>query len=185
MINIEGLAHICYSHNNLYLCIAWIVIMLTSSCLCVMLIFKSVADFLRYDVTVKKRFVHEHRPLFPIVTLCPMYPFATDLSLSLLNQASVEITSAPSKMMLSLEKYARNRSGSYLDDSTKSQFIDLESMLLSCRIGKIECMFRRIWHPFFFNCYRFNTGLDSDGNQIDRMRVDIAGASFKLGKFVF
>ena len=70
-----------------------------------------------------------------------------------------------------------------MPDSVKRQFSDLDSMLFSCSFNNRRCNsshFEWIWHPYFFGCYRFNSGFDSNGLKTDLWKSTLAGRSFRF-----
>ena len=58
-----------------------------------------------------------------------------------------------------------------------------ELSVIRCSIGNRTCNasdFQWIWLPGFYNCYRFNSGFDSNNTPVDLIRVDTTESVFKF-----
>ena len=68
-----------------------------------------------------------------------------------------------------------------MDDSQKRRLSELS--VIRCTIGNRTCSandFQWIWMPWFYSCYRFNAGFDSNNSQVDPIRVDRTDSVFKF-----
>ena len=58
-----------------------------------------------------------------------------------------------------------------------------ELSVISCTIGNRTCSasdFQWIWMPWYYNCYRFNAGFNSNNTPIELIRVDATDSLFKF-----
>jgi len=56
----------------------------------------------------------------------------------------------------------------------------IDEMLIWCRFGGVECFssdFEWLFHPYFGNCYIFNSGKDSNGEQVP-IRISYKAAQY-------
>ena len=70
-----------------------------------------------------------------------------------------------------------------MPDSIKRKLSNLDSILFYCTFNNLECNsshFEWIWHPYFYGCYRFNSGFDSNGLRTDFWKSTLAGRSFRF-----
>ena len=168
-LKVDGVPNIVRAHN-IALKLAWLAILLTFFGVCVSLIVGTFTENLKYEVTTKTRMLQEQQALFPTFTICQVNPFSSDFATYLMNEANAS-------NIFELELYMKNTTGSYLSDSQKQKLSDLSMILQTCTIGNKACSandFEWIWHPVYYNCYRFNTEASSFNNQ-SIIRTNIAG----------
>ena len=170
LIKVDGLPNIIRSKFVVIKCI-WCVILTCSAGICAWLIVQSVQDYLKYEVTTKDRLFSEQEAIFPTITICQINPFSTDYAVSLFLEAGTTSIN-------SLEWFTKNTTGSYLTDDQKRQLSNLDNIILSCSFDGESCNssdFTWVWHPRYYNCYRYNSGFDSNGNKKTLKKVNIAG----------
>jgi hypothetical protein len=88
---------------------------------------------------------------------------STDYAASLFAQA--DLTNDVSHISL-LDTYWMNTTGNYLTSAQKARMSNLTDILVDCSINQVKCdarNFEFVYHPFFYNCYRLNSGRDASG----------------------
>ena len=174
LLKVDGIPNIVRSKNRL-LQLIWLILLFVFVSICIMLIIDSVNAYLRFDVTTKSRLLRETRATFPTITICQVNPFSTDYATQLMKQANTT-------SMYALELYTKNTTGAYLTDASKQQLSNFTRMLIKCSFASQTCTssdFQWVWHPSKYNCYRFNTGLNTTtGEEIALKKVNIAGQNY-------
>ena len=136
----------------------WVLVLILSAIFCLVLIVKSIQEYLRYEVSTRTRLLTEQQSVFPTIIICNQNPFTTPYADALFSSAN--ITNDVNNIWL-LDKYWRETTGSYLNDAQKGKMSNLNDMLISCKFGFLTCNesdFEFIYHPYHHNCYRFNSG---------------------------
>ena len=181
-LKVDGIPNIIRSERRLVQCM-WAAILVLSGCVCVYLIINSVHEYQHFEVISTHRLVLEEESTFPTITICNNNPFSTDFAVQLIKQANLSFSTNPRRLVLQLESYFLNTTGSNMPDSVKRKLSDLDSMIIYCSFNNRECNsshFQWIWHPYFYGCYRFNSGFDSSGAAIDMWKSTLAGRSFRF-----
>ena len=132
----------------------------SSAAACSLLVIKSVNEYLHYEVTTTSRVLTEHQSNIPVITICNFNPFTTDYAASLFAQANLTNSNMN---MWQLDTYWKNTTGSFLSIDQKTQMSSLSDIFISCTFGHQKCSlnsFQFIYHPSYYNCYRFNSGVD-------------------------
>ena len=174
-MHIDGFSNIFSLVNGIWLKITWCAILLVSASTCLFLIVKSVNDYTSYAVITKVRMENEYEVTFPAITLCNKNPFTTDYAGALFAKASLPNIADNVK---NLNIYLRNTTGSYLNDDQAAQMSDLNDYLVACSFNSQVCNashFSFLYHPNFFNCYRFNSGLDSQNRPVAPQKLLTTG----------
>ena len=146
--------------SNIIRCV-WILVLILSAICCLILIVKSIQEYLRYEVSTRTRLLTEQQSFFPTITICNFNPYTTPYADALFSSAN--ITNDVNNIWL-LDKYWHKTTGSYLNDAQKEKMSDLNDMLISCQFGFLTCNasdFEFMYHPYHHNCYRFNSGAGS------------------------
>ena len=183
----DGLPNIVRSERRLVKFI-WAVLLLLNCCVCIFLIIGTIREYLNYEVISTSRILQEEESIFPTITICNNNPFSTDYSVQLIKQANLSFSTNPRRLILQLESYFKITTGSYMPDSIKRKLSDLDSMLIGCWLNNLECNsshFEWIWHPYFFGCYRFNSGFDSKGLKTDLRESSMAGQTFRFVLYLY
>ena len=69
------------------------------------------------------------------------------------------------------------------DEEKRKISHDLSDILLECWFNDVQCDlsdFTWTYHQTYWNCYKFNTGFDSNGNKIDLKKSILAGPDHGL-----
>ncbi len=93
---------------------------------------------------------------------CNLNPFTTSYADYLFQQANLTNTA---DQISYLDAYWMNKTGSYLSLEQKSRMSNLDDMLVDCRFNTAPCdssQFEFVHHPFFYSCYRFNSGINAN-----------------------
>ena len=155
-VKIDGFSNIFRSRHINLKCI-WVLVLILSAICCLVLIVKSVQEYLHYEVTTRTRLLAEQESVFPTITICNFNPYTTPYADALFSSAN--ITNDVNNIWL-LDKYWRETTGHYLNDAQKEKMSDLNDILISCQFGFMWCNvadFEFMYHPLHHNCYRFNS----------------------------
>lgn len=136
---------------------------LGSSGLASYMVVQSIFSYLDYGASSTSRTIYESPTLFPKVTFCNVNKYATQYAYNL-SMSGVDI-----QFLTNEEKKKLGR--------------DLENCLVSCQFNLLVCDpsdFVWSFDPWFGNCFTFNSGFDSNGNQTNLKQSTIAGYKFGL-----
>ena len=181
-IKIDGASNIARSPNRV-LALIWLSIMLASASSCVFLIYGSINEYLTFPVSTIIRLYHDQQALFPVVTLCHSNRYWSQGAVDLFAEANISFTFDSLFMIHKLQAHELNKTGHLLSDERKKMLSDLDSALLECSYGPYACNssdFEWVWDPFFFGCYRFNSGRDANNKPVELRRAQMAGLSSRL-----
>ncbi len=165
------------------------------------LLLQSIWSYLDYQVITTSRTIFETPTTFPKITICNSKMFTTQYGLDILKQAnklvlpSVDIMD-DAKMSIydTLTQFefivgvyfAANgmiNSNNYPDENRLRISHNFEDILISCKFNYKTCTsadFIRIFDSNYGNCYVFNSGFNSSGNQIELKQSRQAGMIFGL-----
>ena len=150
----DGVPNIIRSERRLVK-FMWAVILILCSGVCIFLIIGSIREYQNYEVISTSRILQEEYSIFPTLTICNNNPLSTDYSVQLIKQAKLNFWTNQRWLVLQLESYFKNTTGSYMPDSVKRKLSDFDSMLFDCSFNNYRCTsnhFEWIWHPYFFGC---------------------------------
>jgi hypothetical protein len=165
-----------YSGNYFVQCI-WLIILFASTVATFFLIFKSVMDYLKYDVTSQIEIYNDIPAKFPTVTFCDNNPLKTKTAQELMDSIVHRYNMSKHTDLFDL---AKNRASSKLVDNEFRQSLGA--------IENFECIFLKVslncshvlhWYCSheFGNCYQFNS------NPLETRHVYRVGKNygFKMG----
>jgi hypothetical protein len=174
----------------------WLVLYLSSITYCIYNCTNLTISFFNYDVLINMEFKTEMPTDFPAVTICNLNPIDRTKAKTYINQV----------LNASDLNYVRNTFLIDIDPSTvlnlvKSSIISdpnlnysnfgfsLDYMLLTCQFNGYSCNksdFITRYNYDYGNCFTFNSGYDSNGNQIPIKQISEAGSdkSFKIELFL-
>ena len=182
LIKIDGVSNIVRS-SELGLTLFWISIALASAVSCVFLILCSINEFLTFPVSTTIRLYHDQQTVFPVVTLCHRNRYWSQRAVELFAEANISFSFDSLYMIHQLQGYEQNKTGHLLSDKRKQMLSHLDSALFKCSYGPYACNssdFEWVWDPFFFGCYRFNSGRDANNKPVELRRAQMAGLSSRL-----
>jgi hypothetical protein len=152
---------------------------------------KELINHFQYEVVTKVRTEYESSPVFPRITLCQSNPFTTkfayevvkNLSEKIFNQTYMNNISLDMKLkLLNLIRYQALAQVANYDDSDKKKLShSIEDILLTCKFNYANCNasdFSWTWDDYHGNCYMFNSGVNSKGENIDLKVLNMAGSDF-------
>ena len=174
----------------------WLVFYLSSITYCIYNCTNLTISFFNYDVLINMEFKTEMPTDFPAVTICNLNPIDRTKARTYINQV----------LNASDLNYVRNTFLIDIDPSTvlnlvKSSIISdlnlnysnfgfsLDYMMLTCQFNGYSCNksdFITTYNYDYGNCFTFNSGYDSNGNQIPIKQISEAGSdkSFKIELFL-
>ena len=160
-MHVDGFSNIFSESNVFCMKLVWICVLIASSSVCIFLIFETIHEFMRFEVTTKIRVLSAQEAVFPTITICNLNPFTTPYADELFSAAN--ITNDPNNIWL-LDEYMKQTTGSYLSNAQKERMSSLDDMLVGCKFSFDSCsssQFQFIYHPLYLNCYRFNSGFNA------------------------
>ena len=163
--------------------ILWIFFFLLASGFCAYFLFESIMHFLRFEVTTSVRYVYEKNATFPMITFCNKNSFTTNYAFELLNdiikreKINSIITSKSNidnitRATALAQLYAKS---DYLNNTLKKKLgTQIQDMLITCTFGSIDCTaedFEWYYDYLYGNCYRFNSGKNSRGDDLELKKI--------------
>ena len=136
----------------------------------------------KYHVNTSVRVLIENRPKFPTITICNTNPYATEYAFEWLNSANLTGYINGNSFQkyftfLYLQRFAKNTRGSFLSAAEIEQFSNINELLYGCQFQGERCLsseFVYMFHPFYINCYRFNSNGMKTVNVTGRLNGFIA-----------
>ena len=177
-VKMDGVPNIVRSRH---MCarLLWSVLLVANASVCVWLIVGTVAEYVEHKVSTSIRVHKEKRTPLPTITICNLNPFSSTFAAQLWRSAGVtpEPDANAFSYLMQMQYYMHTVHGTYLNSSELQRLSSLSDMLYSCDLGDTKCNasdFTYIFHPNFFNCYRFNTHGEHKAvgaGQMSRLRV--------------
>ena len=145
----------------------WILFSIASASLCALFIYRTITDYLSYEVVTKTDVKYETRLTFPIVTICNLNIFTTNYSREILSKKYDSYYPHIGVLDLSLVDTVKiiksNDSYRYLIGKR------LENFITECKFSKSACDLSRDFEYYYDynygNCFRFNSGKDMNGSE--------------------
>jgi hypothetical protein len=141
-----------------------VVCVVSSSSLASYLVIESIMQFFTYGVTTTSRTIFETPTLFPKVTFCNYNRLGTKYAYDLMRLGTLDV---------------RNLS----NEEKKKLGHDIRDILINCWFNGNPCDsndFTWSFDPWYYNCYTFNSGFNSNGTKIDLKQSTISGPEFGL-----
>ena len=180
-----------FNNSQLSIKLLWLCCFLLSSALCSFMVFKSLKDYLSFDVVTKVRIIDANPSIFPTITICNIDQHATENSSELirniiLREFDTDITNKniTSKNYMDYIEIAHAISLSeaynpkFGDDKRKALGFKLNEVLYKCVYNKNPCTVSDFsWHYNFHysNCFQFNSGLNSKNKYVAPKYTSIPG----------
>ena len=127
------------------------------------IVIQTIMTYLSYGVTTTSRTIYETHTLFPKVTFCNINPFTTEYAYNL--------------------QFNNNQFLNLSNEKKKKLGHDLKDILIDCWFNGNPCDttdFTWSYDPWYFNCFTFDSGFDSNGTKIDLKQSTITGSDFGL-----
>jgi hypothetical protein len=143
------------------------VCILGSSGLASCIVIQTIMTYLSFGVTTTSRTIYETQTLFPKVTFCNINNYTTPYAFDLYK-----------KTVLNYDQFLN-----LSNEEKKKLGHDLKDILFNCEFNGNPCDsndFTWSFDPWYYNCYTFNSGFDSNGTKIDLKQSTISGPEFGL-----
>ncbi|RMZ93689.1 acid-sensing ion channel 1 isoform X2, partial [Brachionus plicatilis] len=165
----HGIPNIIRS-SHISLKVLWTCFTVLSAGACAYLITEAIITYFKYEVTTKTRVIYEYKPFFPTVTICNVNQFTSNLSENFIkNHERILLSDNP--LERSAETKANILSKSPEFEKWKNLYGDpLEKLIVNCEFNLEKCNttnFKFFLHPFYGNCYQFNSGYNQNGEPVD------------------
>ena len=172
---------------------------MNSSALASYLVINVFINYFNYGVVTTTRTLNEIPSKFPQITICNYNMFTTEYSLEFLRNMSESmkkskndvnifdkneivnksyLTMIPKVTVFYKRVISYVNSESFSDENRKKLGHRLKDILHNCKFNTIPCNldeFTWEFDPVYGNCYKFNTGFSSTGENIDLKESTIAG----------
>jgi hypothetical protein len=149
----------------------WTVFIVASVSSCCYFIIKQILQYLEYGVTTKVSILQEIPAYFPLVTICNANPFTTKSAKDFVDKVFAENNMTSVSDLQFFDDYQLKTTFSYYLAITSANLYETtnaerrtfgaseEEFILSCNFNVKPCGKNVQWlyHPFFGNCYQFNT----------------------------
>ncbi|CAF0907174.1 unnamed protein product [Brachionus calyciflorus] len=188
-LTMHGLPNI-FRTKYLSIKVLWTLAFILANGACFYFIVKSVLEYLEYNVVTKIRVLEKDSVQFPAVTICNANQFLTSSAINFSTSLLAEnnITDIANSTFLSqnfhspsyqlylsyiMGRYyvSTNAKSRLISDERKKQFgLSLNEMIISCFYSTVDCKESDwVWFydTFHGNCFRFNTGVNSNNERID------------------
>jgi hypothetical protein len=183
----HGIPNLVRTHK-LPIKLMWIFFITVSTALCAYLIIQNITNYLTFNVVTKIRDLNEFPSTFPTISICNADLFSSENnSIEYLKRVGVDELNLPDifndKIAAELDAngsladigsyyYFFGISGTNALNVTakKSLGYDINDILISCTYFNQDCDasdFVWFWHYVFGNCFKFNSGFDSNGNRVE------------------
>jgi hypothetical protein len=181
--------------------VTWTMALLVSASFCSIMVFKSVKQYLSFEVTTQYTNVIETTPsIFPSLTLCNVNPFVTNYSLEFFQKnwlhSSAKDEYYLEKLNISADAYEFERKtkafylllfkaqSSVLNNTERQKLgYSFRETFLSCQFDQIECNeshFEWYYDVMLGNCFRFNTGKTLNGGETPLKTSSMSGSKHGL-----
>jgi hypothetical protein len=158
-----------YKSNQKRLKIIWLLLSIFSASWCGWFMSRSIMDYFSYDVISKTEVRYETNLLLPVITICNLNALTTDYARDLIkSRINTSYPSMSSQFMVyNRIKYniSKNLSDPYFFGKRLDEFI------ISCQFGTKDCNlvedFEHIYNVDYGNCYRFNSGKNINGKDVN------------------
>ena len=156
----------------------WLICFLASSGVCAWFMYRSVTDYLNYDVVSQTDIRQATKLVFPVVTICNLNLIKTnDLNDYFINLFGSEypniINEGVAKGLL------KENSKKYLNQDVK-----LKDIILKCQFETNDCDldsdFESYYDPNYGTCFRFNSGRNMNGTSTPQKYASSFGIFFGL-----
>jgi hypothetical protein len=152
-----------------------------------------ITSYFNYDVATTIRYINELPAVFPKVTICNQNRFTTkyayeylkNMNSGLLDLSEIKNSSRnDAKFKFQIFDNVLKGIMSNMSNAEKQKFSHaISDILISCQFNSLACTehdFTWEYDPFFGNCWSFNSGFNSTGNQVDLRHTNIVGPLYGL-----
>lgn len=180
-----------FSSPTMGIRILWAICFIISASLCVFMVYRSVLDYLKYDVVTKTLLRNELPTFFPTVSICNINQFVTesasDLIKSIIKDEIYDGFDEPdlhsSSFLSSIElanviARSESKDPKYGDANRRKLGFDLKDIMYKCAYNEYPCSPNDFTWFYSFNngnCFKFNSGFNSSGHLIPLRMSTIPG----------
>jgi hypothetical protein len=166
--------------------IMWLICILTSIGLCSFLTINSFVEYFKYETSSNIEITYDTYTTFPSINLCPSNFFLTkelvldylknktNMTIQTLDELKKVYNFKNGKLKEDILELRDIISSPYFSDQNKRAIgFSYSEFFISCQFNSLPCSASNIVWYFDFaygNCYRINTGYDSNGNAVDLLR---------------
>ena len=189
-LNAYGLPKV-FKAQSLFFKLFWLISFTVSLGYCIYAITMLVNMFLHYPSYSNTKIIEELPALFPMVSFCNMKTINKTAASDYLNlnglilNKSISEYASPYDWIINQRYMVRNfiSNDNLTEEIRKSYGFRIEEMLISCYFRNKACSkedFKYFYHPFYGNCYSFNTGQYNNGTKYEIKDVVISGNRYGL-----
>ena len=182
----HGIPNIVQSKSK-FLKIVWLTFSLVSTAACSYMIFKSIDNFLNFEVVTKTTLRNQLPVEFPTVSICNRSPFITDKAKSFYEKDLDNISSQLKDD--EIREYKTFLAFNLSSDEKKDLGLNLEELIYTCTFNTLNCDYDKDFTWFYDidygNCFKFNSGKDSSGNSIELKKSFQIGIDYGLSLDIF
>ena len=168
-----------YKAKHVLIKVIWILLTMFSSGWCGWFMFRSISDYLSYDVITKTNIKYLPKMIFPMVTLCNLNLFATNYSSKFIrnylkNYSSEIDENHPNfayhiDINLAVRNFILNNKN---DKESKYLFgRKLNDIIIRCEFDLLNCDLDQDFDAYFDDkfgvCFRFNSGKNMNGSDVN------------------
>lgn len=150
--------------------VIWFIFFGLSATLCSYMIIQNIAHYFEYEVNTKIRVFTEIPTLFPTISICNINPFVTTNATEFLNKFLRYKSDGSLVYQIDLDLARRQaKNPAFGDESRKSLGLKLEEMIITCMYNDEPCKYDEFeWYYDINhgNCFKFNSGIDRNGNKL-------------------
>jgi hypothetical protein len=188
-----------FTTNRFVLKTFLLIFVLASTCLASFMVISVIINYFTYGVVTTTRTLNEIPSKFPQITICNYNMFTTEYALEFLRNMSESMKKTKNDANIFSKNEVLNKSyqtmmpkvtvfykrlisyvnsDSFSNENRKKLGHRLKDILHNCKFNTIPCDFDDFtWEfdPVYGNCYKFNSGFNSSGQNIDLKESTIAG----------
>jgi hypothetical protein len=172
----------------------WLITMLVSVSFCFFVIVNSFIEFLQYDVVTHDQVIYQFNAQFPTITICNKDPFVTKNANDYLynylvskNVTNFDELDNDKTNFDDVEKYyyeALRTVFASTESKKRKLGLSLNQMIMKCKFNGKDCDIRNdfvwLWIPEYGNCFRFNSGLNSNGQTMPIKEINTSSKKKSL-----
>ena len=188
----HGLPNI-FKSKRILLKIIWTLFFLISLGYCSFSIIKTINSYFNWEYLTKIEDFRENPTEFPAITVCNLNKYGNEFAKNVSNifYPSLQYNSkfkTISELFLSLKYSDINFQNSIDDENIKNMKLPLEDFVIHCMIGFQTCNvnnFEWFYDKFYGNCFTFNNGRNSNGENYSVYNITNSGISYGLQLLLF
>lgn len=196
--SIHGLPNLIRA-NTYWRFFFWLITMTICLVLCILVVTSNIQDFLRFSVVTKARelpMAKDER--FPMVSICNENPFISPAANQYLTEYfarnyAINVSTfddvlgqlGPRRTSEAFEQILYSMNSPLVNSSAFGYTIDqvITTIWLYGQQWPIETL-ERFFDPFYGPCVRFNSGMNSSGQPIDRELLAVSGIGLNIVIFI-